>query len=87
MKKLYTFLVKNWKTTISAIILLLLTYHYHIGAITSEQFELYSGILIALGFLFSKDADKTGINKTETVETYASTEGVRPPDKALEPKK
>ena len=57
MKKAYLFLVRNWKTTIVGILTSLLTYLLSNGTISKEQFELSLGILVAVGYVLTKDGD------------------------------
>jgi len=57
------FVVKNWKTGLSGLVILLLIAIYLLNKITTEQFMTATGFLTAIGFIAAKDGDKTGINK------------------------
>lgn len=50
-------LIKNWKTSISGIIVAILVYLQQNAIITESQFTLYTSLMVAIGFLFSKDGD------------------------------
>lgn len=64
MNKVYLFLVKNWKTTIIGAATAVLTYLTSTEKITQPQFEMIIGILVAVGYFFSKDGDTTISDKT-----------------------
>lgn len=64
MNKVYLFLVKNWKTTIIGAATSVLTYLTSTGKISQPQFEMIIGILVAVGYFLSKDADTTISDKT-----------------------
>lgn len=64
MEKIHLFLIKNWKTTIIGAATSILTYLTSTGKISQPQFEMIIGILVAVGYFFSKDADTTISDKT-----------------------
>ncbi len=57
------FVVKNWKTTASGILIFVILGVYLLNKITIEQFMTATSFLVSVGFIASKDGDKTGINK------------------------
>lgn len=64
MKKAYLFIVKNWKTTIIGILTSILTYLLSTNKIDNNQYELILGLLISIGYVLSKDGDKSLSNNT-----------------------
>lgn len=64
MNKIYLFLIKNWKTTIIGAATSVLTYLTSINKISQSQFEMIIGILVAIGYVLSKDGDTTISDKT-----------------------
>ncbi len=64
MKKTYLFIVKNWKTTIVGAITAVLTYLLSIGRIDNNKYELILGLLISIGYILTKDGDKSISNTT-----------------------
>ena len=64
MKKTYLFIVKNWKTTIIGILTSILTYLLSTNKIDNNQYELILGLLISIGYILTKDGDKTISNNT-----------------------
>ena len=61
------FLIKNWKTGLSGISVLVLVGLYVYKIIDTEQFLTIFGTLVGIGFIASKDGDKTGINISNTL--------------------
>lgn len=61
MKTITTFLLKNWKTTLGGVLILVLTGLKADDKISTELFTTLVGVLTALGFAASKDADKKGV--------------------------
>ncbi len=59
IKYLHDYIVKSWKTTFAGVALFILTFLVQDGKITQSEFEMGIGVLTALGFTFSKDADQT----------------------------
>jgi len=57
------FILKNWKTTASGLLILAMLGVYLLNKITTEQFLTATTFLIGVGFISSKDGDKTGVNK------------------------
>ena len=78
MKNIYLFLIKNWKTSVSGIIVAILVYLQQIGVITESQFTLYTSVMVAIGFLFSKDGDETGTFKSNSISSLEE-DAVHPP--------
>lgn len=74
MKKIYLFIVKNWKTSIIGLLTSILTYLLSSGKINNNQYELILGILVSLGYILTKDGDKSISNSTldEKVEEKVS---------------
>ena len=64
MKKAYLFIVKNWKTSIVGAITAVLTYLLSIGRIDNNKYELILGLLISIGYILTKDGDKSISNNT-----------------------
>ena len=64
MEKAYLFIVKNWKTTIIGILTSILTYLLSTNKIDNNQYELILGLLISIGYVLSKDGDKSISNTT-----------------------
>ena len=64
MKKTYLFIVKNWKTSIVGAITALLTYLLSIGKIDNNKYELILVLLISIGYILTKDGDKSISNTT-----------------------
>lgn len=54
--------MKNWKTTLSAVALGVITILSALHLISPEQSTALMGALTAFGFALSKDYDKTGVN-------------------------
>ncbi len=52
-------LVKNYKTTIMAILLGIVIVSYSLGVIGTEELTVASSIIAGAGFMVSKDGDKT----------------------------
>jgi len=55
------FIIKNWKTTTSGVVIIALLAIYLLNKINTEQFLTATTFLIGVGFITSKDGDKTGI--------------------------
>lgn len=62
MNKIQNFLVKNYKTTVAAIIIAAAIWSKSEGWINENTVIFITSITTAIGFIFSKDADKTGTN-------------------------
>jgi hypothetical protein len=61
MKNLWTFLITNWKTTLSGFLFLIVAVLLKSGTITPEISTIILSVLGFLGFSAAKDADKTGV--------------------------
>lgn len=59
--KLWSFLLKNWKTTLGGILVAIATLLWQSGVIDATTFGVIQSILVALGFAVAKDGDKTGV--------------------------
>lgn len=59
-QKLWIFLGKNWKTTLGGLLILIAGILLKAEIISQEIFGIITTVLVALGFLVAKDADKTG---------------------------
>lgn len=57
------FIINNWKTTASGFLIFIILGVYLLNKITTEQFLTATTFLVGVGFIASKDGDKTGINK------------------------
>jgi len=55
---LYKMFVENWKTTIGGLVVLIFTFLLGFKQITVEEFGIYSGAIVSLMLVFTKDADK-----------------------------
>lgn len=56
------FLVKNWKTTLAGLSILVLVGLYILKEIDTTQLLTIIGILTGIGFIGAKDGDKTGVS-------------------------
>ena len=63
MKDAFLNMVKNWKTTLSGMVVLFLLYLYLGGHIDKEQMETAIYMCIGLGLIASKDGSNTGVIK------------------------
>lgn len=63
MKDALTNLVKNWKTTLSGLLTLILLIAYLNNSITFEQMGVASVTLMSLGLMAAKDGNVTGTAK------------------------
>jgi hypothetical protein len=54
------FFIKNWKTTLGGIVVIILTGLHAQGKIGQDLFTTLIGLLTAAGLIAAKDADKTG---------------------------
>lgn len=63
MKKLHAFLVKNYKTTVAAVIIAAAIWAKSENWINENTVVFITSITTAVGFIFSKDADKSGTTK------------------------
>ena len=60
LDKLKVFFIKNWKTSIGGILALIVTLLVQAEVISAEIGTMFTGLLVGLGFIASKDANKTG---------------------------
>lgn len=56
-------MIKNWKTTVTGIIVGGVAAAVALGYITTEVGTQITGLCIALGLIVSKDGDQTGVTK------------------------
>ena len=63
MKDALTNLVKNWKTTLSGMLTLVLLVIYLNNSITFEQMGVATMTLVGLGLMAAKDGNVTGTAK------------------------
>lgn len=62
MQKLKAYLVKNWKTTVAAVVIgVALPVLVNSGVITADTAGLVTTVATALGFAVAKDGDQTGV--------------------------
>jgi hypothetical protein len=52
------YLKGNWKTTVAAAVVALITFAQTLGWITPEQANMLTGIAVSLGFAVARDAGK-----------------------------
>lgn len=60
MEKLKLYLIKNWKTTVSAIVAGVVGILVNAGSLTPEQSTILLSIASFFGLAAAKDADKSG---------------------------
>jgi hypothetical protein len=56
-------MIKNWKTTVTGIIVGGVAAAVALGYISTEVGTQITGLCIALGLIVSKDGDQTGVTK------------------------
>jgi hypothetical protein len=59
LKYLHAYVVKSWKTTLVGSVIFIATFLIQEGKITQSQFEVVLAVLSAMGFVITKDGDKT----------------------------
>jgi len=57
------FIQKNYKTTLSGLVIMVLVIVYLLNKITNEQFLTTTAFLTGIGLIISKDGDQTGVVK------------------------
>jgi hypothetical protein len=57
------FIIKNWKTTVSGLLILAMLGIYLLNKITTEQFLTATAFMVSVGLIASKDGDETGVKK------------------------
>lgn len=58
---MFKHIIKNWKTSLSATLIAILTGLLASGTITIEQFQVILGILSSIGFYAAKDFNISGM--------------------------
>lgn len=58
-------LKKNWKTTISGILILMAVTLYLFNRISTEQFTTATAFIVSLGFFYSKDHNNNSYNGSD----------------------
>lgn len=62
MNTLWLLIVKNWKTTVTGVIIALIWLLKQFGInIPDEVAQTLTAFLVSLGLIFSKDGNKTGL--------------------------
>jgi hypothetical protein len=54
-------MIKNWKTTLSGLLIFIILGLYLLNKITNEQFLTTTTFLIGIGFISAKDGNKTNV--------------------------
>lgn len=60
MKKLKNFLVKNWKTSIAGVVVVVATYLKVANIVDANAFALIGSLTTDIGLMLAKNSDKTG---------------------------
>lgn len=61
MKSITTFIIKNWKTSLTGVLVAILAILKIKDVIDIETLTIIITLLTSAGFLASKDADKSGV--------------------------
>lgn len=64
LESLWLYIVKNWKTTVSGVVAVLVWFAKGIGLeINSDTAAAISSLMLAVGAFFAKDGDKSGLTE------------------------
>jgi len=59
-------ILKNWKTTLSGVLIAGLAFVNYKGFITTDELLLITSLLTSLGLIVAKDGDKTGVSSKDS---------------------